>query len=106
MLLEPYVGNRTNKHLEFNIVGGVLNRPLGTTIATTFHHKLFHGVSGNRRSEGNDMRYSKGTRSGGYRSEMTLNYWVVVGEVPISEWSGWQFDTCYDVFSLLDITMS
>ena len=24
------------------------------------------------------------------------------GEIPISEWSGWQFDTRYEIFSLLD----
>ena len=23
-------------------------------------------------------------------------------EVPVSEWSGWQFDSCYKIFSLLD----
>ena len=24
------------------------------------------------------------------------------GEVPISEWSGWHFKSCYEIFSLLD----
>jgi hypothetical protein len=24
------------------------------------------------------------------------------GEVPISEWSGWRSDSCYEIFSLFD----
>ena len=24
------------------------------------------------------------------------------GEVPVFEWSGWWFDSCYELFSLLD----
>ena len=35
---------------------------------------------------------------------MTLNYMALgdSGEVPIYEWSGWRFDSYYEIFSLLE----
>ena len=35
-------------------------------------------------------------------SDMTLNYWGDSREVPIYKWSGWQFISCCEIFSLLD----